>query len=67
VEGVKMYCSNCGKEIDNDKKFCIYCGEKIKDSGSKNQKNIPIMIIRIITGLIFFIFGVYWMFNGCGF
>ena len=41
--------------------------EKLKDSGSKKQKNIPIMIIQIITGLILFIFGVYWMFSGCGF
>jgi hypothetical protein len=23
-----MYCKNCGKEIDNDSKFCSYCGTK---------------------------------------
>lgn len=23
-----MFCKNCGKEIDNDSKFCKYCGEK---------------------------------------
>jgi hypothetical protein len=22
-----MYCRHCGKEIDNDSKFCIHCGE----------------------------------------
>lgn len=24
-----MYCSNCGKEIPNGSKFCLYCGEKV--------------------------------------
>jgi len=24
-----MFCTNCGKEIPNDSKFCEYCGEKI--------------------------------------
>ena len=22
------YCSNCGKQIDTNSKFCKYCGEK---------------------------------------
>lgn len=24
-----MYCNFCGKEIDNDSRFCCYCGKKI--------------------------------------
>lgn len=26
-----MFCTNCGKQIDDDAKFCIYCGEKKLD------------------------------------
>jgi predicted nucleic acid-binding Zn ribbon protein len=62
-----MYCTNCGKEIKNDSEFCPHCGVKLKSSRPREQKNIPIMIIQIITALILFIFGVYWMFSGCGF
>lgn len=25
-----MYCTNCGKEIANDSKFCTFCGSPIK-------------------------------------
>ena len=33
-----MYCSNCGKEIDNNAKFCQYCGSQI---GQNNQQIEP--------------------------
>ena len=36
--GVHMYCSNCGKEIDNNAKFCQYCGSQI---GQNNQQIEP--------------------------
>ena len=26
-----MFCSNCGKEIDNNSKFCQYCGAKLQE------------------------------------
>ena len=26
-----MYCTNCGKEIVNDSKFCEHCGKKVDD------------------------------------
>ncbi len=36
-----MFCTNCGKRIDDDAKFCIYCGEKRIDfsvpSGSNGE------------------------------
>jgi uncharacterized membrane protein YhaH (DUF805 family) len=25
-----MYCKHCGKKIDKESKFCIYCGNKLK-------------------------------------
>ena len=28
-----MYCFKCGKKIDEDSKFCEYCGTKVKQSG----------------------------------
>ena len=33
-----MYCSKCGKEIHNDAKFCIYCGNKIKKDTPDHSK-----------------------------
>ncbi|WP_368077945.1 zinc-ribbon domain-containing protein [Clostridium sp.] len=33
-----MYCSKCGKEIHNDAKFCIYCGNKIKKNTPDHSK-----------------------------
>ena len=24
-----MYCNYCGKQIDNESKFCVFCGQKI--------------------------------------
>ena len=32
-----MYCTNCGKQLDDDVNFCIHCGEKIKD----HEENKP--------------------------
>ena len=34
-----MFCKECGKEIDNDSKFCSYCGTK--QSLIKVSENIP--------------------------
>jgi hypothetical protein len=25
-----MFCKHCGKQIDNDSKFCIYCGSSLR-------------------------------------
>lgn len=33
-----MYCSKCGKEIHNEAKFCIYCGNKIKKNKPDHSK-----------------------------
>lgn len=32
-----MFCKNCGKEIDNDSKFCIFCG--FSQNTSKQETN----------------------------
>lgn len=39
-----MFCSNCGKQVGNEAKFCSYCGTKIvsSETGSLNKrKNEP--------------------------
>jgi len=34
-----MYCNNCGKELDDDARFCKYCGKEMA-KGDENQNNI---------------------------
>lgn len=60
-----MYCKHCGKQIDNDSKFCLFCGGSTISSspteGSimsssptiKNKKNK--FIVEIIIFLIVFL------------
>ncbi|MCM1008777.1 MAG: zinc-ribbon domain-containing protein [Ruminococcus flavefaciens] len=34
-----MFCPNCGKQIDDDAKFCEHCGAVIKTSTISNEKS----------------------------
>lgn len=34
-----MKCKNCGKEIDSDSKFCIFCGNLIEEKSKDNKKD----------------------------
>lgn len=52
-----MFCTNCGKEIPNESKFCTYCGNVVKrvqenDTRSAGNKiaNVPIEKIYDING-----------------
>lgn len=39
-----MFCSNCGKEIKDNSKFCRYCGESIDSTGDEiNNYSEPII------------------------
>ena len=65
-----MFCSNCGKELDNDDKCCKHCGYQIaKEEVSKNinytknqmseahcRKNITNGVATIICTIILFCF-----------
>ena len=63
-----MKCKNCGKEINNDKKFCIFCGEKVTFSSysslyiqeKKNHPNkiifLSIALVLIVAVILYFIF-----------
>lgn len=33
-----MYCSQCGKEISDDSKFCTFCGNKCKFNVNNAEK-----------------------------
>lgn len=34
-----MFCTNCGKQIDDNLSFCIYCGKPTKKTGTAAQKS----------------------------
>lgn len=38
-----MFCSNCGKEINENQKFCRYCGTKNEDEFQLNSLNNEIL------------------------
>lgn len=49
-----MYCSNCGKQINNENVYCTNCGAKIleaekQEDSSKDTKVIRITLKRMIT------------------
>ena len=40
-----MVCRRCGKEIEDDSKFCVYCGAKVttistEEEGSISEKEV---------------------------
>lgn len=41
-----MYCIHCGKEIDDDSVFCVYCGEKVilSTAASSKQKDGAVVL-----------------------
>ena len=49
-----MFCSKCGKEIDDTSKFCNYCGNKIltENDNTKPIKQHKKAIIFLTIGLL---------------
>jgi len=43
-----MNCPNCGKDVKENQKFCIYCGAEINKQENSTNKNIIITTISII-------------------
>ena len=37
-----MYCSNCGKEIEDNMRFCIFCGNKVENEESEKSNALEI-------------------------
>ena len=57
-----MYCTKCGKQIEDDSKFCIYCGCEVEEQQSKPVKNnkkkkqsSSILGVLIVVGIPIFI------------
>ncbi len=57
-----MYCSNCGKEVPRNTKFCPNCGAKLTSSGLADSnvkyagfwvRFIAILVDGIIVGIVF--------------
>lgn len=55
-----MFCSKCGKEVEQDMQFCNNCGNKVENStstkkcNSRNHKIVVIIAFIIISvGIIF--------------
>ena len=72
-----MYCTKCGKQINDDGAFCPYCGnprnggnnnvsKEVKKEKKKINATIPIIIGLVITFFFFFIvvLGVIALFVG---
>lgn len=37
-----MYCKSCGKQIDDDSNFCMYCGTRVSSKSTENDVvNLP--------------------------
>lgn len=47
-----MFCTNCGKEIKNNSKFCQYCGTKQKKKFSTKELVIYIVLSLIIISTL---------------
>lgn len=60
-----MFCSNCGKEINDGSAFCKYCGTKIGESNpSKDDKKLAVKNSSNCSRLVAFILA--WFFGGFG-
>jgi hypothetical protein len=35
-----MYCSECGRELAGDAKFCSFCGKKVDNTGDEKNENV---------------------------
>lgn len=36
-----MYCRNCGKEIKDGSRFCLYCGQAVQGGNPGAQGTVP--------------------------
>ncbi len=70
----KTYCSSCGREINDNARFCMYCGKPIFNNGNididntqlHKQKKEDLLkgnILKIISG-IFGALGFVYIFAG---
>ena len=59
-----MYCTNCGKEIENKSTFCSFCGERVQTTDWKKKNNKVYLMIFLFLLAVFFILIVIIMGKG---
>ncbi|MBR5968781.1 MAG: zinc ribbon domain-containing protein [Lachnospiraceae bacterium] len=48
-----MFCTNCGKEIEDQATFCVYCGTKMNDvAGGKGKGKMNKAVIAAVAAVI---------------
>ena len=43
-----MYCIYCGKELENDSKFCGYCGKSVNENQAPVKTNVKEKVFAFI-------------------
>lgn len=46
-----MFCKNCGKEIDDNAKFCMYCGSTIHEENKEENKEENDKVNKILEDI----------------
>ena len=56
----KVFCSNCGSEVDINADFCLKCGKKINGNNNNKKKKLPTWaIVLIIVGGIVLVLTIF--------
>ena len=45
-----MFCSNCGKELNNNANFCSYCGTALNQASMQTVQTIPVQTTLANSG-----------------
>ena len=44
-----MFCSKCGKEVNEQEKFCRYCGATITNSNAESNMSFDVILTNAGT------------------
>lgn len=56
-----MYCSNCGKEVNEQAAVCLNCGYALNNSQNKNPVEDKVSVGLVILAVLIPLFGfIYW-------
>jgi len=59
VINLAKYCTNCGKEINENQDVCLNCGVTIRKTNNRNNENKS----KIAAGLLGIFLGAYGVHN----
>ena len=69
TEGETMKCSRCGRQADDNDRFCGYCGNELKQQNAKGAPKarwwiwIPLAVV-LAAGAAGIVFGIRWNSSG---